>query len=193
MLVGKYPFDGEDYMEILMHQLQDQPVPASMLVPELPTAIDDTISWLMAKDPADRPPSLRDAIGSFERAAEAAGISTTVPATWDTGPVKRVTTAPPRIARPVAETAIDPAPRRRAGLFVGLALAIVAGGIGIVIATRAPAEKPPVAEPLHPANTTAGTASTSLVVVPVDAPEESRSRSPWEDRRRTPRCSSPAS
>ncbi|MDQ3336921.1 MAG: protein kinase [Myxococcota bacterium] len=174
MLVGKYPFDGEDYMEILMHQLQDQPVPASTLVPELPASVDEAISWLMAKDPADRPPSLRDAIAAFERAAEESGINTGAP-TWETGPVRRVTTAPPRIARPVAvtaETAIDPAPKRRAGLIAGLSLAIVAAGIGIVVVTRAPPEKPPVV--VEPAPPPPPIQPPAPVVAPADAPEESR-------------------
>jgi eukaryotic-like serine/threonine-protein kinase len=147
MLVGKYPFDGEDYMEILMHQLQDEPVRASTLVDDLPPAIDDAIAWLMAKDPADRPPSLRDAVVAFERAAEAAGIDVGAPIDLQTGPVSRVTTAPPRLARP-APTGIRP--RSRAGLVAGLALGIVAAGVGIVIATRTPEQPAIVAEPTRP-------------------------------------------
>lgn len=159
MLVGKYPFDGDDYMEILMHQLQDWPEPASKLVADLPPAIDDVITWLMAKDPADRPPSLRDAVAALEQAAEAAGIDVGPRGIWDlqTGPLARVPTAPQR-ARAAETTTVDAPRRSRAGLVAGLSLALVAAGIGVVIAMREPAEtkvEPPPPQP--------------VVIAPVDA------------------------
>jgi eukaryotic-like serine/threonine-protein kinase len=156
MLVGRYPFDGDDYMEILIRQLQDQPVPASTLVEDLPPAIDDAIAWLMAKDPADRAPTCRDAVIAFERAAEAAGIivsGTEAPS----GQVLRVPTAPSPIARPIETVEI---PRSRTGLVVGVAVAIVAAAIGIVIATRDPAAAPPAPPP---------PSQPVVVVAPVDA------------------------
>jgi serine/threonine-protein kinase len=148
MLVGRYPFDGDDYMEILIRQLQDQPVPASTLVEDLPPAVDDAIAWLMAKDPADRAPTCRDAVIAFERAAEAAGIivsGTEAPS----GEVLRVPTAPSPIARPV-----ETAARSHTGLLVGLACAIAAAAIGVVVALREPAPPPP---------------AQRVVVAPVDA------------------------
>ena len=60
MLTGVYPFDGDDYMSILMQQINDAPEPPSVHLPELPPAIDDVDAWLLAKDPAERPPDLRD-------------------------------------------------------------------------------------------------------------------------------------
>jgi len=181
MLVGKYPFDGEDYMEILMHQLQDQPVRASTLVTELPPAIDDVIDWLMAKDPADRPASLRDAVVAMEQAAEAAGIDIGPRGTWDlqTGPLGRVTTAPPRIARVAADLAVATPPGRpRLGLVAGVSLTIVAAGIGIVIATRTPEARtvaPPETKPVVTAPPPpTPTPEPAPIVVPVEAREEPR-------------------
>ncbi len=74
LLTGKYPHDADDYMSILMRQLTMHPDPPSSVVPDLPAGIDDAIGWLIAKDPADRPPNLRAAVAGFEAAAEAAGI-----------------------------------------------------------------------------------------------------------------------
>jgi eukaryotic-like serine/threonine-protein kinase len=151
MLVGQYPFDGDDYMEILIRQLQDQPVPASSLVEDLPPKVDDAIAWLMAKDPADRPPTCRDAVIAFERAAEAAGIDIGPRTEAPSGQVVRVPTAPSRAVRPAETVEV---PRSRTGLVLGLSFAVVALGIGIVIAMR----EPPVAPPPQP-----------VVVAPIDA------------------------
>jgi eukaryotic-like serine/threonine-protein kinase len=171
MLVGKYPFDGDDYMEILMHQLQDQPVPASSLVEGLPPAIDDAIGWLMAKDPADRPPSCRDAVIAFERAAEAAGLIVSGDATGPrteaaSGQVVRMRTAPSPSARPVETVEVA---RSRTGLVVGLACAIVAAGVGIVIATRAPEPDPPP-PPRPPQPVVVSAPADAARVAEVDAP-----------------------
>jgi len=75
LLTGVVPFDGEDYMEILMKQMGD-PVPkASAIVPGLPPSIDQVIAWMMAKDPADRPTSVVAAVRTLEDAAVAAGVA----------------------------------------------------------------------------------------------------------------------
>jgi serine/threonine-protein kinase len=176
MLVGKYPFDGDDYMEILMKQLQEQPVPASTLVAGLPSAVDDAIAWLMAKDPADRPPTLRDAVIALEQAAESAGIDVGPKAQWDpqTGPVAHL---PPKAigskgtGRPVGETAFTPAPKRsRGGLYIGMALVIVALGAGIVIAMQRKSTDEPT--PPRPVVVQPQPPPPPPVIVPVDAPPE---------------------
>jgi serine/threonine-protein kinase len=84
MLTGVFPIDGDDYMDILMKQINQEPAPASTINGALPTGVDDTIAWLMAKDPAQRPPNLVTAVRAFEGAAEAAGIMVRSTSGWDT-------------------------------------------------------------------------------------------------------------
>ena len=163
MLVGRYPFDGDDYMEILMHQLQDEPVPASTLVPGLPPAVDEVIAWLMRKDPADRPPRLRDAIAAFEQAAADAGIAIAPHGRWDleSGAHPGVTAMPP--ARP--------RPRTRWYALLAVLVAI-AGALVVVLVARTddapavvePAPPPPAPPPAPPAPV--------HEVVAVDAPPQ---------------------
>jgi serine/threonine protein kinase len=74
MLTGVLPFDGEDYMEILLAHLQQEPRPPSSIVSSLPHDVDAAIGWMLQKDPAERPPNLSTAVRSLETAAEAAGI-----------------------------------------------------------------------------------------------------------------------
>jgi eukaryotic-like serine/threonine-protein kinase len=71
MLTGRYPLDGADYMTILMRQVHDEPEPASSHRPELPEGVDRAIAWLMRKDPAERPPTLLDAVRILEQVAGA--------------------------------------------------------------------------------------------------------------------------
>jgi len=98
MVTGALPIDGDDYMDILMKQMSEEPVPASSVNPALPAGIDDAIAWLMHKDPAQRPPNLVTAVRALESAAEAAGIS--LPrssAGWDaTTPTPGPVVTPPR-------------------------------------------------------------------------------------------------
>jgi serine/threonine-protein kinase len=74
MLTGVLPFDGEDYMEILLAHLQQEARPPSSIVSNLPDGVDEAIRWMLQKDPAARPPNLATAVRSLEGAAEAAGI-----------------------------------------------------------------------------------------------------------------------
>jgi eukaryotic-like serine/threonine-protein kinase len=75
MLTGIYPFDGPDYMEILIKQINEEPQPASHLASDLPAAVDDCISWMLRKDPTERPPNLMAAVGALEEAAVGAGVA----------------------------------------------------------------------------------------------------------------------
>jgi serine/threonine-protein kinase len=71
LLTGQLPFPGDNHLEVLMKQTLEEPAPPSSIVPELGTAVDDAIAWMMRKDPADRPATLTAAIAALE---EAAGI-----------------------------------------------------------------------------------------------------------------------
>ncbi len=73
MLTGSFPFDGADYVEILLQQVGRDPIPPSVLVPEL-AIIDDGIAWMLQKDPDARPPTVGAAMRALEQAAADAGL-----------------------------------------------------------------------------------------------------------------------
>ena len=157
MLTGVYPFDADDYMSILMKQITEQPSAPSTHNADLTPAIDDVVSWLMRKDPADRPPDLRTAMKALEEAASSAGLSASLPtAGWDvasspsikpyeTQPVHtsgaRLTTPPRGVETP--EHQLPRAPKRsRVPLFAIGAIAAAAIGVVVVMATRGGDETP---------------------------------------------------
>ncbi len=69
MLAGVFPFDADDHFSVLMQQVNVDPVPPSKHAPELSNAVDDVVLWLLAKDPAQRPPDLRTAIRALDPTA----------------------------------------------------------------------------------------------------------------------------
>ncbi len=154
MLTATFPFDGEDYMEILMKQISNEPIPASSLVAGISPEVDEAISWMLRKDPAARPPNLVTAVRSLEQAAAAAGVNVPVDQAQSaqfgarTGPMGGASRTPSSVAPlprsggadAMADTigsvdAATPVPtmapeRRRGGLWIALALLVVAGGGG---------------------------------------------------------------
>jgi len=170
MLTGAYPFDGDDYMTILMKQLSEQAAPPSSIVPELSTEVDSVIAWLMEKDPAQRPPDLRTAVRALEQAAANAGLAPEPTTVWDvqTGPtIKAYATRPPNtgVARNTHPSGAGngpsemgathvPAPHRsRTTLFAGLAVLVVATA-GVVLFVARSSDPPATSAPVTPADVT---------------------------------------
>ena len=150
ILTGEHPITGDDHMTILMGQITETPPPPSEKVPELPAAVDETIAWLMQKDPAHRPPNLLTAVRALEVAAAHGGVAVaraTPSRTFD------ATTAEGRIPSEVGKrsTAIGdelPPQRSRAVLVIALAGALAAGivAFGVVRARVGdPAREPTAA------------------------------------------------
>jgi serine/threonine-protein kinase len=75
VLTGDVPFDGEDYMEVLLKQIGEEPAPPSSRCSALPESVDQGLLWMLAKDPGARPPNLVTAVRALEDAAAAAGIA----------------------------------------------------------------------------------------------------------------------
>jgi eukaryotic-like serine/threonine-protein kinase len=175
MLAGRYPLDAEDHMSVLMRQLHDQPEPLSVAA-GLPPELDDTIFWLMAKDPARRPPNLRTAVTALEGAAQRAGIAVEAgTGGWDatSGPHGQLVTAPPYTA-PARASGAATAARRRSraipALVAGLALAAGVAAMLITMRLReAPEAPPPIAAPA-PAPVPAPKPAPAPVPAPPEAP-----------------------
>jgi serine/threonine-protein kinase len=116
MLTGRIPFLGEDYMDILLKQIGEEPPAPSSIVPGLPAAVDQGVLWMLRKDPAERPPNLITAVRALEEAARDAGIDLPVgpqPSGGYTSP-----TSPPMSTQPtpgsLLRTPTPPRPGRGA-------------------------------------------------------------------------------
>jgi serine/threonine-protein kinase len=143
MLTGRLPFDGEDYMSILMQQLSAPPPSACELYADLPEHVDRVIGWMLAKSPADRPTSLTAAVRAL---AEGTGLETP-------GLGSSPAIAPPSLQLAVAAPTIPAAPAvppRRKNLFL-IAVAtvpLIAAAITFVLLQRdGDSAKPPIAAP----------------------------------------------
>jgi serine/threonine protein kinase len=59
MCTGREPFMGADMMATLMALAMESPPPIRLLNPEIPPALAELVSWLLAKSAEDRPRSAR--------------------------------------------------------------------------------------------------------------------------------------
>ncbi len=55
MFCGRPPFVGKNAIDVLMHHVNDAPPALRSHNPDLPSALDDLICAMLAKDPAERP------------------------------------------------------------------------------------------------------------------------------------------
>ncbi len=65
LLTGKQPYTGETIVEVMRGHLFDAPPSVREANPAVPPTLDACIQRMMAKDPADRFPSLEAAVESF--------------------------------------------------------------------------------------------------------------------------------
>ncbi len=166
LLTGQVPFAGDDYMEILLHHINDAPPRAGDLVADLSPTVDEALAWMMAKDPARRPPNLVTAVNALEhgdrdvalRATEPSGGQSAVYSAATRARSAQLGSAPtptPGAMTPglgQAATAIGDelrvAPPRRTGLWIGVGLAAVAAGVvAFVVARRGQGEGGAAATP----------------------------------------------
>jgi eukaryotic-like serine/threonine-protein kinase len=156
MLSGVLPFDGDDYLSILMKQIGEAAPPPSSHAEELPPGVDDAIAWLMHKDPAQRPPNLITAVRALEAAFEAAGIAVgrasrvlDAVTPWPPARASAVIAKTPSsdggdgpIANSLAVSSMQPAAARsRTALVVG-AVAALALGATVFALLRAGSDEP---------------------------------------------------
>jgi beta-lactam-binding protein with PASTA domain/predicted Ser/Thr protein kinase len=55
MLTGRVPFDAESAVTIALKHVSEPPIPPSHSNPNIPPELEQTILWVLNKDPADRP------------------------------------------------------------------------------------------------------------------------------------------
>jgi eukaryotic-like serine/threonine-protein kinase len=188
LLTGTLPFEGDDYMELLFKQSNEEAAPPSTRNPQLTPAVDAAIAWMMRKDRAQRPPSVFAAVQALDP-----DHAITVPpplarSSKPTRPPKRTTDAlaatfTPEFERPALEVAPVKRSASRWSLLAGALFVLVAGVIAaFVLVSAKPVQTPPAApQPGSPAAADvpapAGerpvvTPVVAPVVTPVAAPDE---------------------
>jgi serine/threonine-protein kinase len=78
MLTGRLPFTEDTAMALLVAHMQQAPTPPAVIAPGLPPELDQLVTALLAKDPAQRP-SLQQVMGVlsyFRETAHPSGIPT---------------------------------------------------------------------------------------------------------------------
>jgi serine/threonine protein kinase len=131
-LVGAVPFDGEDYMEILIKQMNDAPPAPSAHQPLLGAEIDRVVHWMMAKDPGARPQAIGPAIDALAEAARARGHAITLAPRRDGRTPAAIGAAPaagtPRAIGELATMASTPPTAPGRGTPIGLDATMAAPG-----------------------------------------------------------------
>ncbi|MEO8549218.1 MAG: serine/threonine-protein kinase [Kofleriaceae bacterium] len=162
VLTGTYPFDGDDYIELLFKQVNEAPPAATTRNPALPASADAAIGWMMAKDPAARPTTLAEALTALAGGALSGSI-----------PPPLVTTARSVAPDPFAQTAVTPptlapVPRptgKRPAVWIGSALVLVCSAAGVMLLLN---------NGKHPAPDVSSGPATRSEPQPVGGPSEVR-------------------
>jgi serine/threonine-protein kinase len=87
MLTGAPPFTADSPVGLAYRHVHDDPGPPSARRPGLPAQLDWVTAWLLAKDPAARPPSAAAARASLLAARDRDTTAVLAPASDDAAPV----------------------------------------------------------------------------------------------------------
>ena len=71
MLTGRVPFDAESAITIALKHVSETPVAPSVINPEIPPELDQTVMWVLNKNSADRPTDADQLITVLEHCREA--------------------------------------------------------------------------------------------------------------------------
>ena len=106
VFTGQVPFDAEEMMTVMFMQMNDSPPPMSSVCSDLPTALDEPVLRMLAKDPSKRPSTVAEGLEALAQAALDAGFDVSVAPVWRPGttPLNGHTT--PRPMTPAEQMAI---------------------------------------------------------------------------------------
>jgi serine/threonine-protein kinase len=144
LVCGRPPFEGAPGELITKHQLAPV-LPAREIVPDLPHQLDCLISRMLAKDPGERPQTMRHVQSELTSdRADVAGMASvdriTPPGTSEPGPIT------PLLRLPQSQTTLSdstgssraPAPTKRVNVVVTSGIVLAGVITGIVVVTRTP-------------------------------------------------------
>ncbi len=180
MLSGNPPYEGANFMEILHKKANTMPAPLSTVRPDVPPQLEALIMRAMAKDPAQRPPSMEAFEKDLQNVAMLmfSNFSSVPLGEPDPSPPAGVLGALPGVAAAGGLLArVNGLDRRTkavvaAGAAVGLALAFIwvgrashpdSRGKGTIASAPVVTAPPPVAAPVPvpPVTTTTTTTATA--------------------------------
>ncbi len=153
LLTGKVVFDGDTAMDIFVQHMSEPPPPMSSMSPELPPELDEPVLRMLAKRPAERPPSATAALEALCQAAADAGME------LDSSAAALLEGVPsPRRTDDLgsAETAIEPVstvPGTRRVANEGSTLAVGRAEAATVADAAPESDAPAVEPPVNPAPT----------------------------------------
>ena len=186
LLTGRPPFDMEGMGDVIAAHLREAPRAPSQRVLGMPHGVDDLVLRCLAKAPEERFQTMTELQAACDALlARISNVGGGAPASELATPlaprfrsvVPQATSEPqPGAASPTERTTLSTAsgqplagaPRRRIGLWIGLALGLSAGGAAILIVLSSRGDKPaaPAATPM-PAGSPPPTAAATA---PLDAP-----------------------
>jgi serine/threonine protein kinase len=159
MLVGKKPFDGATYAEIITQHLFEAPPDIRVARPDVPESIASTIKRMLSKDPAERFPDL-DAVAhelGVPQKTDGVAVRTEMITLAKNGPQKKVRMSVPISPIPASKKAEDmaaatvvekkptrprpkvdaaPAPKSRMPMIAAAAVVLLGGGFAAWKFTR---------------------------------------------------------
>jgi serine/threonine-protein kinase len=171
MLTGRVPFDGSAAMDILVKQITEPPPAPSSVSDAVSPALDAPILRMLAKDAADRPKTLQEAVDELAAAAGftpshptpsssdlASAIRARQSARSERALAKTVAQATgPTLVGSSAEVGSSIPPKRRTWVIRAVAAASLIVGMGVIFAIAriaAPSHADPPVTPAAPASTT---------------------------------------
>jgi eukaryotic-like serine/threonine-protein kinase len=174
LLTGAFPFEGDDYMDLLFKQVNDDAPPASSKNPNLPPTVDNAIAWMLTKDREQRPQSVLEAVNALDPAAAMAALSRSGRPSGSSlsrsgKPASSLALAETSISSPNAHatqlaSGQGTAPGSKRGLWIaGAFVTLALLGTGLYITTR---EEPRVVAPKVVEITDAAPPKPEPVVVP---------------------------
>jgi serine/threonine-protein kinase len=160
LLTGAFPFEGDDYMDLLFKQVNEEPPPPSSKKPDLPDSVDVAIAWMLQKDRDQRPRTVLEAVNALDPSAAITGP----PPGRSSGSALSRSSKPPNslelaatgISSPNAHLAsgqgVAPAPKSRVMVIAGVIVFIALLATGAYIVTRDPPAVPAAATAVAPAD-----------------------------------------
>jgi serine/threonine-protein kinase len=185
LLTGTFPFEGDDYMELLVKQMNDEPPPPSSRNAALTPQVDEAIAWMMRKDRAQRPPNVIEGVNALDPSQAMTPASLPKRSSRPTVNPTRGPGASAKMSSPDALAAtftpefervnvsqLSPAPRRRAWpmLLAGGVVLAAAGIAGFLMFGQAKSSTSSHMSSEQPAPHTAPVAAPIVDKAPVAPP-----------------------
>jgi serine/threonine protein kinase len=191
LLTGTFPIEGDDYMDLMFKQINDEPPPPSTRNPTLTPAVDDAVAWMMRKDRQQRPPNLIEGVNALDPSQSTTAPPPSSPTSklsvsssnarqgaisgaHTSGPDALAATYTPEFER--VSTVVAPQNRRRAWPMIVLGVLVLAAAATVAFVTagskkQTAAVSPAPAPQAAPAAASSSTAAASVNDAAVTTPQ----------------------